>query len=125
MDRDAEIAQINQELEILRERLASYERSVRRLKTFFMWLYIVPLSILAIISFHDPATGLFIGAGLVVMCLVVFLWRSLGSNKQRVVEVFVGAVFGVFTVQRGTDGQIIEEQITERERRLAELTGAS
>jgi hypothetical protein len=123
MDRDAEIAQINHELEILRERLASYERRVRRLKTFFMWLYIAPLLILAIISFHDPATGLFIGAGLVVMCLVVFLWRSLGF--KRVVEVFVGAVFGVFTVQRATDGQMIEEQITERERRLAELTGAS
>jgi UDP-N-acetylmuramyl pentapeptide phosphotransferase/UDP-N-acetylglucosamine-1-phosphate transferase len=122
VDRDTEIAQLNHELEILRERLASYERNVRIVKTFFMWFCIVPLfSILAIISFQDPATGLFIGAGLVVMCLVALLWYSLDTDKQWVVTVFIGAVFGYFTFQRVSDGQIIEEQITKRERRLAEL----
>jgi hypothetical protein len=82
MDRDAEIAQINHELEILRERRATYERSERRLKAFFLWLPIVFLPILATIFYQDPLAVLFIGGLAVVMCMAALLWYSLDPSAM-------------------------------------------
>ena len=121
MDHDTEIAQINHELEILRERRATYERSARRLRVFFLWLPIVFLPIVGTVFYQDPVAGLFIGGLTVVVCLVALLWYSLDHKQRRI----VGPAFGIFTVYRTSDDQIIEEQIAEREQRLTKLTAAS
>jgi hypothetical protein len=121
MDRDTEIAQINHELEILRERRATYERSARRLRVFFLWLPIVFLPIVGTVFYQEPVTGLFIGGLTGVVCLVALLWYSLDHEQRRI----VGPAFGIFTVYRTSDDRIIEEQIAEREQRLTELRAAN
>src|SRR5262245_60019833 len=123
MDREAEIAQINHELEILRERRANYERNVRMLRAFFVALPIVLVPVLAILFFHDPIAGAFIWGLTFAMCLFAFLLCPLDQAKRT--NRFISVVMWNLAFQRRSDPDILEEQITERERRLAELTGAS
>ncbi len=120
MDRGAEIAQINHELEILRERHATYERSDRMLRAFFAWLPIVFLPVVAIIFYQDPEAGLVVGGLAIFMCLIAFLHYTLGPKTRAIVTAV--ASFGISHVGRISDVQLIEEQIAEREQRLAELT---
>jgi hypothetical protein len=118
MDRNAEIAQINHELDILRERRATHERSERRLRLFFLWLLIVFLPILGTIFYQDPLAGLFIGGLAVVMCMAALLWYSLDPNSRWILTVTSS---GISPRMRVYDARVIDEQITEREQRLAEL----
>ena len=71
MDRDAEIAQINRELEILRDRYALYERMGRMLRVFFLALIpVVAIGALVLaIKFFlvDPLYGLFFVGGVLIV----------------------------------------------------------
>ena len=120
MDRDTEIAQINHELEILRERRANWERNDRMLRAFFLAFPIVLIPVLTILFFHDPVAGFSIWSMIFVMCVIAFLLYPLDPTKRT--NRIVNVVMGNFSFQRRSNPDILEEQIAERERRLAELT---
>lgn len=127
MERDAEIAQIRHDLEILRARHASYERWGKVLRAFFV--YVPPLTVLviaAILFMDDPLAGVFaVGLG---GAIIAFLWLA-GDRRVHWIDVaslrvspFSMAPGIPFAARRSvSDALMIEEQIAERERRLLEL----
>ena len=122
VDRHAEIAQLNHELEILRERRANFERNDRMLRAFFVGLPIASIPVLAILFFHDPIAGFFIWGLTFAMCAISFLLYPIdpANRTNRIISVAMGN----FAFQRRSDPDILEEQIAERERRLTELTAS-
>jgi hypothetical protein len=127
MDRDAEIAEIRRELDILRARYASYERWGNVLKNFFkVWLPLFGLMMLitAITVFKfDIAYGVFF----VVMMVVVgaLFWLSgPPSNPNFWIDLAspITSPFRQGLFRRSpSDAQLIEEQIAQRVQRLADL----
>jgi hypothetical protein len=127
VERDAEIAQIQHDLQILRARHASYERWGKVLRAFFV--YLPPLTVLliaAILFMGDPLMGVFVlGLGAAIVALI---WLA-GDRRVRWIDVasqhmtlFIIGPGIPFTMRRSaSDALLIEEQIAERERRLLEL----
>jgi len=131
MDRDAEIAQINRELAILRERYSLYARYSRILRVvFWIWLPIVALLVIAVIVdiiLQDTFMGVF-GAG-VVAAICFFIWLFGSFQTFRWIDIaslqwspfsLVGAVPFAYYGRR-SDAHLIEDQIAEGEKRLSEL----
>ena len=141
MDRNAEIARIRHELDILRARYATYERWGRVLRIFFMiWtpLFLVLVAALIVKAFlADPFMGGFFAALAVVACLLLWLTRDRNSSlpllRGRWVDAAssMGAGISLYPgvaslrLTRRSDAREIEDQITKRERRLAELGESS
>jgi hypothetical protein len=137
MDQRADIEQIRHELEILHARYATYERWGRVLRIFFMiWapLFAIIVTALLIKLFaFDALMGVFF-VGLAI-AVAVLLWLIPGSNvsaaraRLRWTDLASWPLSGIslessitdLPLNRRPDAQIIEEQIAERERRLAEL----
>jgi hypothetical protein len=137
MDRDAEIARIRHELDVLRTRYSTYERWGRVLRIFFMiWtpLFLVVVAALIIKAFlADPFMGGFFAALAVVACLVLWLtrapqspfpllrgrWVDAASSLGMGISLYPGVVS--FGLTQRSDAQEIEQQIAEREQRLVEL----
>jgi cytochrome bd-type quinol oxidase subunit 2 len=141
MDRNAEIARIRHELDILRARYATYERWGRVLRIFFMiWtpLFFALAAALIVKAFMaDPFMGGFFAVLAVVACLLLWLTRGPNSSLPFLRGRWVDAASsmgagislypGVASVRltRRSDAREIEDQIAERERRLAELGESS
>lgn len=133
MNRDVEIIQINRDLDVLRARYATYERSARMLKIAFMvWLPAIVILILAAIIkvfIADALMGVFFAGMAVVVCFVVWLlcgldprdirWIDVASARISPFSLYPSIPFGYS--RRGSDAQMIEEQIAERAQRLTEL----
>ena len=141
MDRDAEIAQINRELEILRDRYALYERMGRMLRVFFLAMIpVVAIGALVLaIKFFlvDPLYGLFFVGGALIFSVAIYWliagsdirWIDLASQPPRFANPYTYTTdypgFGSFFYRRQpSDAETIERQIADRERRLAELDEA-
>jgi len=131
MDRDTEIAQVNRELETLRERYATYARSSRRLRVvFWIWLPIVALLIVALmvkVLLQDTLMGMFV-AGMVA-AISLLIWLVGRSQTFRWIDI-ASVQWSPFSLDasipsvyhgRRSDAQLIEDQIAERELRLKEL----
>ena len=136
MDREAEIARIKHELDILRARHALYAKWGRILKLVIMPLIAAAFVAVAVMIFtYDALYAIFF---ICTMCAVVALillylrdgrfgyagrrfgWIDLASPPIRFTNRY--ADLGSFLVRRRpSDAQMIEEQIAERELRLAEL----
>lgn len=140
MDRNAEIAQINRELEILRDRYALYERMGRMLRVFFLALIpVVTIGALVLaIKFFlvDPLYGLcFVGGALIFSAAIYWLiagsdirWIDLASQPPRFANPYTytndhPGFSSLFYRRQPSDAETIERQIAVRERRLAELDG--
>ena len=129
MERDAEIAQIKRDLEILRARHALYERWGRILKVFFVvWapvLIIISIVALALrlAAFGAVYSGLFLGLFAVVAAILWLFHYAPSADlfQLRWIDLASAPLFGSSFSFRRNDVQMIEEQIAERERRLAEL----
>jgi hypothetical protein len=138
MHRDAEIAQINRELEILRTRYALYERMGRMLRVFFLALIpVVAIGALVLaIKFFlvDPLYGLFFVGGVLLFSAAIYWlisgsdirWIDLASQPRRFANPYTyttdyPGIGSFFYCRRPSDAETIERQIADRERRLAEL----
>ena len=130
MERDAEIAQIKHELEILRARYALYERWGRILRTFFM--VGVPLAIFLIAAkliSTDPLMGVFFLGMCAVIGALFWLsgngpvrWADVASMRGLPISMSPGIPHPYGPRGRTTsDARLIEGQIAEREQRLLEL----
>jgi hypothetical protein len=138
MDRDAEIDQINRELEILRTRYALYDRMGRVLKVYFA--VITPLIAGALLALAikfvlvDALSGLFLTGVLLILGLVIFLlvrnsdlrWIDVASQIPRTTNPYfyspAASNLRFFLLGRlPSDAQIIEQQIADRDQRLSEL----
>ena len=134
MDRDAEIAEIRRELDILRARHALYATWGRVLRVFFSIIGPMAAIVAAIagIAFGgaDSAVAIFVTALVVVVCAIVYFifsprdprrgWIDLASPAVRFAYPPKGIGTFLFAA-RPSDALIVEEQIAARERRLAEL----
>jgi hypothetical protein len=140
--RNQEIARIEQELAILRERYASMEYWTSMLKKLFsvglpvLGLVLVALAIVAgsrllELLVDDVFYGVFILG--FVSAVGVFLWLSFSGERSRpfrwidLASAYLrpglsGPGFDMDATQR-SDAEIIEEQIASRERRLGQLKG--
>src|SRR5690348_5427482 len=89
MDRDAEIAQINRELAILRERYSTYEKSSRMLRVvFWIWLPIIVLLVIAVtvkVILQDAFMGIVV-AGMVA-AIGLFVWRLRSFRTFRWIDI--------------------------------------
>jgi hypothetical protein len=138
MDRDAEIAEINRELKILRDRYALYGRMGRMLKVFFLSMIpvlVIGALVLAVKFFLvDPLYGLFFTGGVLLFGAATYWlisgatirWIDLASQPPRFANPYTYTTdypgFGSFFYRRPpSDAETIERQIADRERRLAEL----
>ena len=132
MDRDVEIAQINRELAILRERYSTYERSSRMLRgVFWIWLPIIVLLVIAVtvkVILQDAFMGIVV-AGMVA-AIGLFVWRRRIFRTFRWIDI-ASVQWSPFSLdaavpsgyhERLSDAQLIEDQIAEREQRLSELS---
>jgi hypothetical protein len=133
MDRDAEIIQINHDLDVLRARYATYERSARMLRIVFMvWLPLVAILILAAILkvfIVDALMGSFFAGMVGAVCLLLWLLCGLDPRDIRWIDV-ASAQLSPFSMnplipfpyfRRGSDARMIKKQIDQREQRLREL----
>jgi hypothetical protein len=129
MDRNAEIARINNQLEILRTRYALYERWGNILRKFLkVWLplFVVLMLAVAVIFFQFDAVyaiyfvGMMLVAGgffwviNIIWPLKPLFWVDLASPLRMRSQIFPGKGFR-------SNAEIIEQQIAEHERRLTEL----
>jgi hypothetical protein len=137
MDRDAEIDQINRELDILRARYALYERMGRILKVYFA--VITPLIAGAVLALAikfilmDALSGAFLAGVLLVLGLMIFLrvrdsnlrWIDVASWIPRTTNPYFyrpsTSNLGFFLGRLPSDARIIEQQIVDRRQRLVEL----
>ena len=138
MDRDAEIVQINRELEILCIRHALYRRMGAILKVYF--IAITPLFAIAALALAikfillDTLSGAFFAGVLLIFDLVIFLliresdlrWIDVASQFPRATNPYfytpTNTGLRFFILGRlPSEAQIIEQQIADRERRLSEL----
>ena len=131
MDRDAEIAEINRELTILRERYSTYARSSRRLKVvFWIWFPIVSFLVVAVVvkfMLQDALMGIYIAGVVAATCLFIWLigssrsfrWIDIASVQWSPLSLDAAVPSGYH--ERRSDAQLIEDQIAEREHRLSEL----
>ncbi len=140
MDREAEIAQLRHELDILQTRLATYERWGRVVRKFFMiWLPLfLALLVFALIRAvgSDPFLGGFFVA-LTATLIGVAIWLSVNWRRTShangrsfwtdlvapapFARSFAPGIPPFFGRRARSDAAIIEDQIAEREQRLAEL----
>jgi hypothetical protein len=136
VERDAEIDQLKRELEILQARYAVYRRSAQMLRGFFVVFMPVSALALAIKLFvFDTLYGLFfIGS---VLLFVAVITCSLKSSGVRWID--VASLFGFRRILLGadiynpyfyypnarprprSDAELLEWQIADHQRRLAEL----
>ncbi len=131
MDSDAEIAQINRELAILRERYSAYARSSRMLRVvFWIWFPIVVVLVIAVIVkvlLQDALMGIFVAGGVAIICLFIWLigssrtfrWIDIASMQWAPFSLDASVPSGYH--ERRSDAQLIEDQIAEREQRLSDL----
>jgi hypothetical protein len=134
MDRDAEIDQIEGELEILRAHYAQFRRTAGILKAFFMaliLLFAIGGSAFAIKLFlFDTMYGVFFVGALVIfvpgiiwlISLLGLCWIDFASQQPRGIYnpyFFYPDANSSRRVQ--SDAELIEQQIADRERRLSEL----
>ena len=137
MDRDAEIAEIRRELDILRTRRALYAKMGNVLKTFFT--IIVPLFavVVAVVSVMMVGTDALIAGFFAVLTaafsIIVWLVISIPTSE----DLSVGGIdpgspswryrhpphslLSFMVAARTSDAKLLEQQIATRERRLAEL----
>jgi hypothetical protein len=143
MDREAEIAQLRHELDILRSRLALYERWGRIVRIFIMiwtplFATVIIFGLVKVFQFDVLMGGFFVALAAVIG-LAAWLIRGWGRprpSKGRswwtdIVAPPMGprsfaAGIPAFTFyglgrRRRNDAEIIEDQIAEREHRLKEL----
>jgi hypothetical protein len=137
MERDAEIAQIMHELEILRARYALYAKWGRIVKVFLMaWLPLFAIAVVAMIAkafLYDVVIGgFFAGMTLIVAGLIWWVVKTSASERSRFRWIDLVSPLPRFSAPYGdfrsfvfgsrlSDACLIEQQISERERRLAEL----
>jgi hypothetical protein len=133
MDRDVEIAQIIHELGVLRNRYALYERGARMLRTtFLVWVPLVVVLILGAIFkviVADTLMGAFF-LGIVVVPSAL-MWFLVGLDRRRTRWIDIASMqtspFGMYAMMlpghahRSSDASLIEDQIAQREHRLAQL----
>jgi hypothetical protein len=125
MDRDAEIAEIRRELDILRTRYALYAEWGRILKIFFtigVPLMAVGGAVTAIAIFGtDALLAAFFVFMIAVMAAVIWLIMNLGVGGRAPGWIDLASPPARFTITSPSDARVIETQIAARERRLAEL----
>jgi hypothetical protein len=141
MDREAEIAQLTHELDILRTRLALYERWGRIVKIFFMiwtplFAAVVIFGLVKVFQFDVFMGGFFVALAIVIG-LAAWLMRGWGRPRRakghslwtdivappmgpRSFAAGIPPFYGLGR-RRRSDAEIIEDQIAEREHRLKEL----
>ena len=135
MERDAEIEQIRRELAILEARYALYCRTARIMGHFSVIaaaiLVVASLAVAVKIFLFDVLYGLFFIAGLLVFVLVMGWY--INSANLRWIDIACPQIRGIYNpysyypdVDRDarprSDAELLEWQIADRERRLAELT---
>lgn len=134
MDRDTEIAKIKRELDILRARHQLFARWGGILKSFFT--IIVPLLAIAlavaevILAGADPGPAAMFVVLTIVLCAIIYLIFSARDPRRGWIDFASPAIAFAYPLRRldaiifggrPSDAVVIEEQILERERRLAEL----
>ncbi len=125
MDRDAEIAKIKRELDILRARHALYAKWGRILKIYFT--IIVPLvaiggAVTAVTFFAaDALLAAFFAFMAVVAVVLIRLIMSTRIAGRASGWIDLASWPPRFTITTPSDAQMIEGQIAARERRLAEI----
>ena len=143
MDSEAETARLRHELDILRSRLAIYERWGRVVRVVFMvWAPLTgALLVFALIKLvlYDAFMGGFFIALTVVVGAIFWLSRDQAGAHHRAgrsfwtdlvapppwPRSFAPGILPFFDwKRRASDAELIERQIAEREQRLADL-GAS
>jgi len=134
MDRDAEIAQLKRELEILLARYALYRRMAGILKVFFVALgALVAVGAIAFaikLFLSDVLYGVFFaGALLIFVPAMIWLVRASGL---RWIDLADGSLRGIYLphfydpnkglrMRVRSDAELLERQIVDYERRLSEL----
>jgi hypothetical protein len=140
MDSDAEIERLRHELDILRTRLALYERWGRVVRVVFLiWAPLVgALVVLGLVKLvrYDPYMGGFFVALTLIIGAIFWLSRDPAAAHRRAGRSFWtdvvapppwphGFAPGIPPFygwgRRSSDAELIERQIAEREQRLAEL----
>jgi hypothetical protein len=134
VERDAEIDQIKRERGVLRSRHAPYRRAAAAMKTISMVL--IPLCGVAAAVFavklfpFDSLYGVFfLGAPAILVAAVTWFTRSLDLRWIDFVSHYARGIYSPYFFTPDTprsqrarnDAQMIEWQIADRERRLAEL----
>jgi hypothetical protein len=134
MERDEETQQIRSELAILQARYALYGRTARILKGFFI---IAPLVAILTVVFAGKIFlfdwlygGLFIGAMLLLslgaFCISDLRWINAASLQGYSFFLSPSRIYPEEDLpQTRSDAELIELQITARERRLRELEEGS
>jgi hypothetical protein len=126
MDRNAEIERIEDELERLRARYALYERWGGILRIFFT--ICVPLVVAALVIklfIADALMGVFVGIVALSIALICWLMRNPAPHRLFWTDLasLPARKFGPSPIK--PEARMVEEEITARERRLAELKAAS
>lgn len=134
MDRDAEIAKINRELEILHARHQLFARWGGILKSFFTT--ILPLFVIALAVSEvawagaDPGLAAIFVVLTIVLCAIIYVIFSPRDPRRGWIDLASPAIAFAYPPRgldalifdgRPSDALVIEEQIAERERRLLEL----
>jgi len=131
MDRDADIGEINRELALLRARYAGYARAAAIMRAIVKILLPLAAAALAVKLFlFDPLYGaFFVAMAAIVAVAAIWLVGSLGLRWIDFVSQSPRGIYNpyfftpdVAPSQRArSEAELIEWQIAERERRLAEL----
>jgi hypothetical protein len=137
MERDAEVVQIMHELEILLAHYALYAKWGHIVKVFLMvWLPMFAIAVVTLIVkafLYDVVIGrFFAGMALIVAGLIWWIIKTSAGARSRFRWIDLVSPLPRFSAPYGDcrsfvlgsrlgDACLIEEQISERERRLAEL----
>lgn len=133
MERDAEIAQINRELEVLRGRYAIYQRIAFMTRGVFMVLMpalaIGVIGVAIMLRQFDAFPGILLVAAALVLPLAI-RWLVVSSGL-RWIDLVSSQARGIYDPyffypdakppgRTPSDAELLERQIADRERRLAE-----
>jgi hypothetical protein len=133
MEREAEIAQIKQDLEILRARYAGYQRLARIERPIFIVLGLIlaigALALAVEIFAFDVLYGLFYMAALLIF-VTAWVW-SIRYTGVRWIDLAAPRVRGIYAPDffkpggprwpTRSEADVTEQQIADYERRLSEL----
>jgi hypothetical protein len=111
-----EIARLEHDIAVMRERLRSIERTSRWIWPFFWAITAVITVLIAILAFKGEPAAL----GLAAICgsgLAVLAWCI---RSARLVD-FASLNFWPYRFRRASHALFLEGQIADRERRLVEL----
>jgi hypothetical protein len=117
-DRTAEIAKIEHELAILRERYALYQRGVQWVR----YALIGAATVLAGLIIWRLVLGDFFGAILVGVFCIIFALVLHDYRRRRLIDIISEAyVYTLPSRRSSSEAREIEEMVAKCERRLAEL----